>query len=67
MHKMVHLPLRALLALLPGHLSLQVISLLRDIAEAAHATACAVFFATVSPSSGEGIRSSVLAFASDMC
>ena len=60
MYKLVHLPLRALLGLLPGHLSFQVISLLRDIAEAAHATARSV-------SSGEVVRSSVLAFASDMC
>lgn len=63
MYKLVHLPLRVLIKLLPGHLAFQVISLLQDTADAAHATLRLVL-ASVSPGLVGLFWPSLMAFAS---
>lgn len=60
MYKLVHLPLRALIRLLPGHLAFHVISLLQDTADATFR----LFFASVSPGIVGVIWPSLMAFAS---
>ena len=63
MYKLVRLLLGVLIKLLPGNLALQVISLLQDTADAAHAT-FRLFFASGSPGLVGVIWPSLMAFAS---
>lgn len=64
MYKLVHLPLRALIRLLPGHLALQLVLLLQATADAAHATFRTALSAIVPPCIVGVIWPSLMAFAS---